>query len=430
MVDELMHEKRKILLVSHNFPPTAGPESNLVKINASFLHHSGFQVRVLTTPQSHTIQGLDATLLKGLPADMIIDRVAGPESALENAIPYFGRFVNIAAGRYILPEVYLPWSFPAIVRGEDIVREWKPDIIYSRATKHVSNVVGWRLKKSTGLPWVAHFSDPWITGGLPYKPLQRILGRYFERQILRDADSLVFVATQAAERVMRNYPAHWREKVHIIPHGYETVSTDTLPAKQTKQRPLQVIHAGSFYPGLRSPTTLIEALKRLQQKQALTGRLAITCIGEDTTQYQPQVEAAGLSHIIKLQPSESFDACQRHIALSDLILIIDMAHFGGVFLPTKLMEAMAFNHQILGLTEANSAMADVLRKTGLNWAELTNPDAIAQEFSVLLAKWESGEWKLTSKQRVNMDQFQLDQVNQPLLKLFDSLTRGLPQTKP
>jgi hypothetical protein len=75
-------------------------------------------------------------------------------------------------------------------------------------------------------------------------------------------------------------------------------------------------------------------------------------------------------------------------------------------------------------------MADVLHQTGAHWAELTDPDAIAQEFSVLLAKWESGEWGLTTEQRVNMNQFQLDQVNQPLLKLFDSLTRGLPQTKP
>jgi glycosyltransferase involved in cell wall biosynthesis len=414
----------KVLLVSHNFPPTAGPESSLVKINAEFLHRAGLQVRVLTTTQAHATQAMDESLLQGLPKEILVDRVPSPDAVLTEKFPRFGRLAAIGAGHYVLPEVYLPWVFPAVAKARRVVQEWQPQVIYSRASKHVSNVVGWRLKKATGLPWVAHFSDPWISAGLHYRPLQRLIGHYFERQILRNADALVFVAPQTAESVLRRYPEEWRKRVHIIPHGYETPvgRLAEIRPPPAAGRALRVIHAGAFYPTLRTPDTLIEALRRLKKTQSLAGRLEINCIGVDTTCYQPKVDAAGVGDVIKLSAGVPFDECQRQIAASDLTLIIDMPGFGGVFLPTKLVEAFAYDHRVLGLAERDSAVADVLRGAGLHWAELTDPDDIARCITGLLHDWETGSWGLSSEQRQGMDRFQIDRINQPLLEIFSQVT--------
>ncbi|WP_397384689.1 glycosyltransferase [Prosthecobacter sp.] len=419
-----MQKAPKVLVVSHNFPPTAGPESSLVKICAEFLHREGMQVRVLTTTPTHAIQAMDKSLLRGLPEQIIVDRVPSPEAVLAEKFPRMGRLAAVGAGRYLLPEIHLPWVLPAFTRALDIVREWKPQVIYSRATKHVSNVVGWRLKRRCGLPWLAHFSDPWISGGLPYGLLPRLIGHFYERRILRDADALVFVTTQAAERVLSHYPEQWCERVQIIPHGYETLGPELDQVRQepTADRALRVIHAGAFYPGMRSPDTLIEALRRLQQTESLAGRLEITCIGVDTICFQPQIDNAGVGDVLRLRASLPFDECQRRIAASDLTLIIDTPGFGGVFLPTKLIEAFAHNHPVLGLAERNSAVAEVLRGAGLHWADVNDPDMIARRLSALLADWEEGRWGINTAQRQNMDHFQIDRINQPLLKIINSLT--------
>ncbi|MBB5036867.1 glycosyltransferase [Prosthecobacter dejongeii] len=416
----------KVLLVSHNFPPTAGPESSLVKMNAEFLHRSGLQVRVLTTTQAHATQAMDASLLRGLPGEILIDRVPSPEAVVMERSPHWGRLAVLGTGRFILPEVYLPWMFPATVRAKSIVKEWRPDVIYSRASKHVSNVVGWRLKRATGLPWVAHFSDPWISAGLRYKTLQRMIGLYFERKILRDADALVFVAPQTAECVLSKYPQEWRQRVHIIPHGYEpqAAGVGQLDSPGGMRRALKVIHAGAFYPNLRTPDALIEALRRLGRTQSLAGRLEITCIGVDTTCFQPQVDAAGVGDVLKLQGGVPFDECQRQIASSDLTLIIDMPGHGGVFLPTKLIEAFAYDHPVLGLAEKKSAVADVLRETHLHWADSKDPDHIARCLAQLLEAWESGRWGLTAAQRQGMDRFHIDRINQPLLGILRKVTEA------
>lgn len=427
-----MPDSRKILLISHNFPPTAGPESSLVKINAESLHRAGFQLRVLTTTESHTIQATDESLLSDIPSEILIDRVASPDASMVARSPKFGRFLAVNSGRHVLPEIAFPWIVPAFRRALAITEEWQPDLIYSRATKHVSNVVGWRLKRRTGLPWVAHFSDPWITGGLPYRPLQRLIGRFFEHRILRDADALVFVSANAAEKVLRHQPQETRSRVHIIPHGYATPSPElgALRPPPAEGRPLRVIHAGSFYPGMRTPDSLINALLLLKQSRPLDSCIKIQCIGVDTTPYQARVDAAGLGGVLKFEGSIPFDECQRQVATSDVTLIIDTPGYGGLFLPTKLFESFAFDHPVLGLTEPGSAVAGILEQVSMPWVHVSDPSAIAAQLSTLLVRWESGEWGITASQRQAMDQFQIDIANKPLFRLFENMLVAKKPTTP
>lgn len=412
---------RKVLLVSHNFPPTAGPESGLVRINAEFLQRAGLNVRVLTTTAVHATQAMDPSLLNGFPREIAIDRVPSPEAVLAAKFPRVGRHLAVWAGRYVLPEVYLPWMFPATARAVQIVHDWRPDVLYTRATKHVSNVVGWRLKKRTGLPWVAHFSDPWISSGLYKRPLQRWIGGFWERRILQDADALVFVTQQAADCSLRRLPLEWKSRVHIIPHGYDPLPASLVRFLPGGSRPLRMIHAGAFYPTMRSPDSLIAALALLESRRPLAGMLEITCIGVDTTCYQPLVDAAGVGHVLKLKSGIPFDQCQTQIAESDVILIIDTPGFGGVFLPTKLIEGFAFQKTVFGLAEADSAVTSTLKAVDQPWAPIDDPEAIAEGLSGLVDQWRRDELRLNSERVTKLQKYEINQVNKPLLEIFRRL---------
>lgn len=412
----------RILLVSHNFPPTAGPESHLTRMNAAFLQRNGFDVCVLTTTAAHLNQPLDKSLLLELPPDIEVERVASPEAEFAARYPRLGKAAAIWAGRNLLPEEFFPWAFPATKRGSDLIKSWRPDMIYSRATKHVSNVVGWKLKRLSGLPWVAHFSDPWIRSGLYKKPVQRALGSMWERRILRDADALVFVTRQAAERVLGGLPEDYWERVHIIPHGFEALPESLLtgsvcPPSDAPRR-LRMIHAGAFYPNMRGPETLIEAVRRLRARHSPAELPEIECIGVDTVCFQPLVDAAGVGDVLRLQPSVAYEECRRRIAASDAILILDTPGSGGIFLPTKLIEAFAFKKPVLGLSDPGSAVASILGEVGQRWADSSDPEAIARELEQMMAVWKSCERGLSGEQEAKLDQFRIDRVNVPLVEIF------------
>lgn len=386
---------------------------------------AGFDLRVLTTTTSHALQAMDASLMRGLPEDLVVMRQPSPEALLTEWFPKVGRWAAVMMGRQVMPEVFLPWAMTATKAGLRLAHDWRPQLIYSRAPKHVSNVVGWRLKRKTKLPWIAHFSDPWITAGLPYRRLQRLIGLPLERCILRDADALIFVTRQAMERVLRPYPASWRQRARVIPHGYEVQSeAPVVPACPPGYGPLTIIHAGAFYPGMRSPDTLITALKQLHARTPLDGRLAIQCIGDDSQRYQPQAEAAGLAGVLRFMSSISFDKCKALIASSHLSLIIDTPGYGGLFLPTKLFEAFGSKIAVLGLTEPGSALAEILEKAEMLWADVRDPSSIATVIGAMLEAWEVQHKAPSLGRREVVDSYMIDRVNEPLADLIYEMVPG------
>ena len=81
------------------------------------------------------------------------------------------------------------------------------------------HLVGLRVRRATGLPWVAHFSDPWADS--PYAtPRQRSIWRRMEEEVVREASAVVFVTEETAELAMAKYPDGLRHKVSVVPHGF------------------------------------------------------------------------------------------------------------------------------------------------------------------------------------------------------------------
>ncbi len=416
--------KSRVLLISHNFPPTQGPESALVRLNTLDLLRRGWQVSVLTTTMDHIYQGMDQTMLDGLPPELEVIRTPSYDAVIRRRWPRVARVVMTVLRRWVLPEVFLLWLFSSVPAGKRWLQKHGPAILYSRATKHVSNVTGWYLKRATGLPWVAHFSDPWIERHL--NGFQRWFARQFESRIIRDADALVFVTKKLADRVLRSYPsvAH---KTHIIPHGYAPLVGSLTPVKGAGQRPLQALHAGSFIPGYRDPANLLAGLALLNQRLPLQGCLLLTFVGQDTTVYQPQVEASGLAGVVRLLSSVPFEQCQQMIGQSDLLLVLDTPGYGGIFLPTKLIEYLPYEKPVLGLTEPDSVVHELLRESNQYFADLDSPEDIAAVFERLLLQWQTGVWEISTKARSCVLEYRIDRVNVKLDDLLNSLAAKLPK---
>lgn len=414
--------KGRVFLISHNFPPTQGPEASLVKLNTLDLLRRGWDVSVLTTTMDHIYQGMDRSMLGGIPPDLEIIRTPSYDAVIRRKWPRLARLVMPVLRLWVLPEVFLLWVISAVPAGRRWVKQHRPVILYSRASKHASNVAGWFIKRATGLPWVAHFSDPWI--GRHLNGLQSWIAAQFERRVIRDADALVFVTAKLAERVLKPYPSA-EHKTHIIPHGYAPLERPPSKVQDAGRRPLEALHAGSFIPGYRDPDTILAGLALLNQRSPLEGRLLLTFVGEDTTMYQPQVDAAGLAGVVRLLPSVPFEQCQEMIDRSDLLLVLDTPGYAGIFLPTKLIEYLPYEKPVLGLTEADSSVHEILRECDQFMADINRPEDIAAVFERLLLQWQTGVWEVSAQTRSSARNYRIDVINAKLDAILDSFSRDL-----
>jgi len=409
----------RVLLVSHNFPPTLGPESTLVKLNTLDLLQRGWQLSVVTTTMEHYSQEIDPELLDGLPKTLEVIRTPSYDAVTRKRWPYLGtkllQLLNL-----VLPEVFLLWSLSAIPAGKRWLRQHPDAVIYSRATKHVSNVTAWFLKRATGRPWIAHFSDPWQMFYL--NPLQARIARWFERRIFRDADAIVVVNAALAKTFEVTHPRACG-KIHVIPHGYAPLERDCVGSKEAGLRAMEVIQAGSFIPTMREPDNLFAGLALLNSRLPLRGRLHLTCVGADTTQYKAKVDALGLTGIVMLLAAVPYQKCQEMVASSDLLLVLDTPNSGGIFLPTKLIEYLPYAKPVLGLTEPGSTVHEVLQNCDLDYADQNDPEAIASAFEQMLMRWQSGNWGVSLLNLERVQSYRIDKVNEPLHLLLKHLSK-------
>jgi glycosyltransferase involved in cell wall biosynthesis len=251
------------------------------------------------------------------------------------------------------------------------------------------HLVGLRVRRSTGLPWVAHFSDPWA--GSPYAtPRQRSIWRPMEEQVIREASAVVFVTEETADLTMAKYPGAWRSKVSVVPHGFEARPVDP-PRPADVRRPLRLVHTGRFYRGVRTPTALLRALADQHRRDPIHGALDVVFVGPHTQEYEREAAALGLTPFVKFRGRVAPAEAMRIAAGADALLVIDAASEGpSVFLPSKLIEYLPLRKPILGLTPPTGASARLLRRLGCAVAPPDDAAAIGVALHDLVGRWRRG----------------------------------------
>lgn len=410
----------RVLLVSHNFPPTQGPESVLVKINTLDLLRRGWRVSVLTTAMEHFHQSIDPGMLEGLPPELEVIRAPSYDATIGKRWGKLGTLIIIILRYWLVPEVFFLWLLSAVPAGKRWLKKNGPAVIYSRATKHVSNVAGWMLKRATGLPWIAHFSDPWQAVTF-LNPFQTWIAEWLEERIFRDADAIVIVNGVLEGDFARIHPAA-KDKIHVIPHGYEPLAEVPPPSQDVGHRAMRAIHAGSFTPGYREPDMLFKGIAILNERLPLKGLFHLTCVGADTTRYQHMVDELKIGDMVSMLSTIPFKQCQDMVAASDLLLVLDTPNSGGIYLPTKLIEYLPYHKPVLGLAEPGSAVHAVVEHCALNFADQNNPQAIADVLEGLVKQWQAGTWGVSDLTRERALDYRIDNINGKLHELLLQLS--------
>ena len=253
------------------------------------------------------------------------------------------------------------------------------------------HLVGLRVHRATRLPWVAHFSDPWIDS--PYwrgSEAQRRAAAKMEAAVIRDATALVFVTDEAASLVMRKYPDEWRRKVAVVPHGFDPAALKG-PPHRGESGPMRVVYTGRFYDGLRTPSALLRAVARLNTEEPLAGALELTFVGPFVSGFAREAKSLGIERLAHFRDKVPAGEAQSMAADADVLLVIDAPTDGpSPFLPSKLVDYLPLRKPILGITPLEGASAALLRRLGGSVAAPDDDAGIRIALRDLLRRWREG----------------------------------------
>ena len=223
---------KTVLVFVHDFPPAGGAGVQRVLKFVKYLPDFGWRSVVITaTPESYTV--IDGTLAGDIPADTPILRV--PSFDPNRLRPRFerlwlGKALSLFNAALFLPDAALTWAFRARPVVQSAIQEYQPAVIFSSALPASVHMLGLWTHRTTGLPWVADFRDPWSESQLlPYLPGYRDINRQMESQVLAATNRITTVSPPLTEMFGRL--AHDGSKVMLIENGYDETDVVSLPPR-------------------------------------------------------------------------------------------------------------------------------------------------------------------------------------------------------
>ncbi len=284
-----------------------------------------------------------------------------------------------------VPDKYNGWLIPAVAAGLRAVRQTRVKLIYSSAPYFTSHLAGYWLALLTGLPWVAHFRDPWITGlREEYRPGNKIcfgINRALERMTVSRADAVVCVTEEHAALMRAAYDQMAANKFAVVMNGFDGLEwqeiIESLPAAERyaagAPRKFRVTYAGNLYMK-RNPSPLFRALRTLIDcgeiaRDEVSVELIGSCESSEGRGMADLVSEAGIEGCVEMTGTLSHSETLRRLLRSDLLLLL--AEELVVQIPGKTFEYLKTRRPILALA-CEGAVARLLRRTGGAW--VVNPN--------------------------------------------------------
>lgn len=374
---------KRLLAISWEMPPLTGPRATQVTRSLVALADMGWQSRTICfEPRSDRYQQDDELSLERLSNGRATRiGVRSPEEWL-----FFRALWRVAPPLKRFPDEKRVWM-PAALRAARAALDREPaDVIVSFAQPWTDHLIGLRLKRERGLPWVAHFSDPWVES--PYHRAGGIAQRRAEawqRAVIAEADRIVFVNAYTRDRTMSAYPSEWMEKCAVVPQGHAAAVAEREAAVNAGA-PLKIVYTGRFYDGIRTPESFLTALADVHRQSPLAGRLAVTFVGSAMSSYERLAHKLGVSELVTFTGRVPPRQAVAEAASADVLLLIDGASTDGtsLFLPSKLIDYLPMRRPIVGITPAKGPSADLLHELGypvIDPADTTGLAALVKELA-------------------------------------------------
>ena len=374
---------KRVLVITYYWPPSGGSGVQRWVKFCKYLPAEGWQP-VVYTPENPELTSVDDTMGNDLPEDLEVIRthitepyeayrkimgrgagtdmkklvtpIKGGKKSLSHKISLWIR------GNLFIPDPRVWWVRPSVKFLRKYLKDNPVDVIVTTGPPQSMHLIGKRLAKATGLPWIPDFRDPW-TRMYYLKPLGLTAASWrkhyrLEKGVL-DAASAVIAVTPLMQEELQ---AKTKTPVRMITNGFDE---DDFAVEPLCDGFFNLTHTGLLASD-GNPEKLWKVLgEKCTENPLFREKLRIRLVGKTDADVLGNIEAAGLGpNTVNVGYKTHLEAVAEQKGASALLLPLRNDPEYILILPGKLFEYLAARRPILGIGQTDGAMAGVIDGTG------------------------------------------------------------------
>lgn len=414
------------------FPPMSGGGVFRALSHVKYLERYHWRTTVIA-PKENAFWVKDETLLQEVPesckvirtnslsGQAILSRLRrsglGDRNAEVRSTRGFGllrRFGNAV----LVPDTYIGW-YPFAVRAAKRALDGdRFDAIYSTSPPETSHLVGLKLHRLSGLPWVADFRDPWINlyRFAPPSPLHRAMYERLQRKICGRAG--VVVASKWNLQKLREQNPGIRH-IRYIPNGFDSAKLEGLFSIQPGGEHFTIMHAGMLSEN-RSAVPFLRAVKQFCDRSPRgRAKCRVLFLGPREDENEATVRELSLGDVVHFRDSASHRETLKAERSSHILLLINPY---PEIVVGKLYEYIGVRRPILALLPEGEGRELVQSYRRGETAPMHDAQRIAEKIAVMFEKYDAGELDV-SYDLSPLPQFEREHLTGELAGFLDQLVR-------
>lgn len=425
---------KKVLIITYYWPRSGGAGVQRWLKFAKYLPEFGWEPVILTVKEEDASYAQwDNTLAEEVSPSLKVVRTPSFEPyslylriSGKKEIPYggfsnegnpslFQKISRFIRGNFFIPDPRRGWNRYALKATMKLIREEKFDAIATTGPPHSTHLIGYTLKKRTGIKWIADFRDPW-TDIYYYKDLSHSMpakwyDKRLEKKILHSCDKIITVGNSIKKMLLTKSDKPLQ--CEVITNGYDTSDFEGFERRSTQR--FTITYTGTISPYYRLEG-LVSALAALSED--VRNQIFVRFVGNISQNIKDLFERANLSSQLEsigyMPHKESIGYLFESSVL--LLLIPDVQENKGI-LTGKFFEYLATGRPILAIGPTDGDVAGILRETGAGF--IFNYDDVSDlkdKIMELFTNFKVGNGDHPSKE---IEKYSRKQLTGNLVKLFE-----------
>jgi len=427
---------RELLMLPYHYPPADHAGTRRMTAFARYLPEAGYRPIILTTnirgrtpsdAAQYIFRAGEISSLLARPYRALRLRRVPQQQRANAAAVSADSWVSRMLMACLIPDLHVTWYPLAVRQGLHLLRSRPIKLLFSSSPPATSHLVALRLKRLTGLPWVADFRDGWMfepPNPVPFNSRIRTGIEYaMERRVVLSADRIVTVNQTIADDLARRYPTS-ASRIVVITNGYDPADFAPMERKQRDDDRFRLVYTGSLSlsENSRSIGGFLTALRSMRDEgQMVMRHLQIMLVGNVTIKEQEAIRKAGLEPYFACTGKVPYPEALQHQLDADALLLVTARNATSVT-TSKLFEYLASGRPILGLT-GRSPAAEIIRD--MDAGVVVDPDdvpGIANALGELHRRWRADD--LPTRHDPRVTRFSRPRLTAELARCFDELLDG------